>query len=360
MPSEKDIVDISIEHVVTQANDLLVSQADLSVHEMRILEACLSQVNSKATLDTNRTFTISVKDAQSLFYNEHDAKSAYRDLRYVAEKFFDRAALVQLKNGDIRKVHYVSAIDFLDSDKTLVLHFSPEIVPYISSLNNDFTSYKLKQTVGLTTATAHRLYHLATMWLYNDNGDIEKLPLIDFKRLLKVEGKYEGSFATFRKAIIEPALKEINALTDLNITLNWVKTGKKVTALNVSVFRDKAAQAELDAASEKAKNRDIEYQQKAEEKATKKAFNQEMKLQREATETKEQARKKRESLAAAFINLPDGTRFFRTTKSGEKVFFVKKGAFLEYEDNRASTVFGWEFAQECTRIVDDGDGEEWA
>ena len=51
----------------------------------------------------------------------------------------------------------------------------------------------------------------------------------ELKHLLMVDGiKSYDDFSLFRKKVLEMALKEINSLTDLNVSFETIKRGRKV------------------------------------------------------------------------------------------------------------------------------------
>ena len=61
--------------------------------------------------------------------------------------------------------------------------------------------------------------------------DIEALRL-----LLGVGGSY-ANYNNFKRRVLEPAIRECNTKTDLNIKVKEVKTGKKITHLSFRIRR---------------------------------------------------------------------------------------------------------------------------
>ncbi|WP_139018830.1 RepB family plasmid replication initiator protein, partial [Acinetobacter baumannii] len=59
---------------------------------------------------------------------------------------------------------WVSQIAYIDNTASVELIFAPAIIPLITRLVEQFTSYELQQIKGLSTAYAIRLYELLIAW----------------------------------------------------------------------------------------------------------------------------------------------------------------------------------------------------
>ncbi|WP_139031596.1 RepB family plasmid replication initiator protein, partial [Acinetobacter baumannii] len=86
--------------------------------------------------------------------------------------------------------------------------FAPAIIPLITRLEEQFTSYELQQIKGLSTAYAIRLYELLIAW--RSTG---KTPIIETQELRRKLGVLDGEYkmiADFKKRVFEPSIKQIN------------------------------------------------------------------------------------------------------------------------------------------------------
>ena len=59
---------------------------------------------------------------------------------------------------------WVSQIAYVENNATVELIFAPAIIPLITRLEEQFTSYELEQVSRLNSAYAVRLYELLIAW----------------------------------------------------------------------------------------------------------------------------------------------------------------------------------------------------
>ena len=100
--------------------------------------------------------------------------------------------------------------------------WSDDVLSHISELNGRFTSYRLADVAQLKTSYAIRIYELIIRF---NKTNVRWIDLTDFKSLLKLDDKYP-QFKDLNKRVIKPAIKEINACSNLNV---YYSTQKKRT-----------------------------------------------------------------------------------------------------------------------------------
>jgi plasmid replication initiation protein len=121
------------------------------------------------------------------------------------------------------------------------------MIPYLSQLTTHFTRYALSDVARMSSAHAIRLYELLIQW---QRAREREIPLAWLQERLGVRGQYPR-FADFRRRVIEPAAKQINSLSPLEVTWQPIKTGRKVTALQFEFKRKgKAKQVSLRSSGE--------------------------------------------------------------------------------------------------------------
>jgi len=110
------------------------------------------------------------------------------------------------------------------------LIFAPAIIPFITRLEEQFTSYELKQISGLTTAYAVRLYELLIAW--RSTGKTPLIELSDFRQKLGVLETEYSRMHDFKKRVLDPAIKNVNEHTDITIKVEQHKTGRSITGFS--------------------------------------------------------------------------------------------------------------------------------
>lgn len=99
-------------------------------------------------------------------------------------------------------------------------------MPYLFDLKQRFTQYKLIQVLGMKSAFSIRVYELVKSYANMKRAEFE---IDELKRLLMVQDvKSYANFKDFRRFVLETALREINEYTDLDVSFQTVKKGRKV------------------------------------------------------------------------------------------------------------------------------------
>jgi plasmid replication initiation protein len=125
------------------------------------------------------------------------------------------------------RFHWVFHVKYYDGEGFVDLGFSPNVIPYLTLLSQRFTSYELQHITQLNSSYAIRLYELLKQ--FAQNGE-RVIPLEWFKERLELADQYPRFF-DLKRRVIQPAVNEINAYTDLEVKWDTVRKGRKVMSL---------------------------------------------------------------------------------------------------------------------------------
>ncbi len=218
--------------VVTKANALIEASYSLSLNEQRIILACASQLDGRKPLPRDYVFTLTVEQFQEMF--GVDEKSAYREMEEAANRLYER----DIRKIDKRAVHrmrWAYKAEYMKGEGKVRLGFSPEITPYLTMLHKRFTSYRLVEVAGLGSPYSIRLFEMLVQ--FQETGFFT-ISVKEIKERLQLEGKYDR-FSNFKARVIEPAVKELNLKTSLDVKWVPIKKGKAVARLEFT-FEEKA------------------------------------------------------------------------------------------------------------------------
>jgi plasmid replication initiation protein len=95
-----------------------------------------------------------------------------------------------------------------------------------------YTGYTFRYVLPMKSTYSVRLYELIKS--YQKNNVKWWFELDKLRRLLDCENYTR--FPDFRRYVLEPAVREINRYTDVNLTYSLVKKGRKVTAVDFTMF----------------------------------------------------------------------------------------------------------------------------
>jgi plasmid replication initiation protein len=211
-------------YLVTQSNDLLNASYSLTLNERRLLLACISQLDSCKEFDCRTPIHLSVNDTTDLFFNEQSAVDAFRQLVQATKQLKSRN--LNFFSDDRKReldTYFVQTIDIDHEKRELKLYFTIGIMPYLTQLKNNFTSYRLLSISKLTSVHAMRVYELILMWsCQSSTAHYKEIKVTEFKLLLGIENKY-STITALRKNVIDICAKQINESTDFEIEIKLKK-----------------------------------------------------------------------------------------------------------------------------------------
>ena len=230
--------------LVVKDNALMNASYNLEVTEQRLI--LLAIINARQTgkgITADSKLEIHANDYASRFNVSNDG--AYKALKSAVLNLFDRqfSFKEEDKKGNIGTVksRWVSRIKYIDDSATLEITFAPDVVPLITRLEQQFTSYQLKQVTQLTSKYAIRLYELIIAW--REVGKVPQIELNDFRNRIGLENSEYTAMCDFKKRVLEPAIKQINEHTDIVTTYEQHKKGRSITGFSFK-FKQKQIRSE--------------------------------------------------------------------------------------------------------------------
>lgn len=216
---------------VNMSNVLIRAAHGLNLVEKRIISACVAQIDNMRIAQHDNYNQMVVKlDAST--YGTHygiGRNNAYMELRTAAERLFERYITIQRETPKGLKEHkfrWVSGVTYHHGEGFVELNFTREVMPYISLLRRDYTSYKLKLASALRSVYSWRLLELFKSWQSTKELYIT---LEDFRHALEIPKNY--TYTNIKQRCIEPAVKELQDKNGFIITWKPIKKGRSVASL---------------------------------------------------------------------------------------------------------------------------------
>jgi plasmid replication initiation protein len=230
---------------VRKANRLNEAKFRLTTTEYRILLLCVSKVKPM-TDDVPNKFRIYGTEFADMF--GISTKNAYKQIREGLDstwdkQFFERIPATKGTEAGWRRRRFVITQEYNPGEGYGELEFHPDFLQHLVNLREQYTDYGLRNVTHLPSFNVIRVYELLVQFRKVGHRTFE---ISWFKELLGLENSYPR-FKDLRTHVIEPALKLIDAHTDIQIIKHdkkWFRTekrGKKVIAFEV-YFRHKAQQ----------------------------------------------------------------------------------------------------------------------
>ena len=233
--------------LVVKDNVLINASYNLEVTEQRLI--LLSIIRARETgqgISADSKLEIHASDYASRFNVTKEA--AYSALKNAVNNLFERKFSFKENRNDtnkeiVVKSRWVSRIAYIDDLAKLEVTFAPDVVPLITRLEKHFTSYQLKQVSQLTSKYAIRLYEFLIAW--REIGKTPVISLSDFRDTLGLEINEYQKMINFKNRVLEPAIKQINESTDINVKYEQYKTGRAISGLSFT-FKQKETSSRKD------------------------------------------------------------------------------------------------------------------
>lgn len=244
--------------LVVKDNALVNAGYNLDLVEQRlILLAIIEARRSDTGITADVPLTIHAESYITHFKAHRN--TAYRALQEACKNLFERRFSYQEvnKKGNLEKVlsRWVSEIRYIDNEASVKLIFSPAVVPLITHLERQFTSYEIEQVANLSSTYAIRLYELLIQW--RSTGKTPAFTLLEFRKKLAVEDNEYKTMSNFKSRVLEPARNQINEYTDIVVDYEQHKQGRVITGFSFNFKFKKAAKPEKKKTIENSKEKDF-------------------------------------------------------------------------------------------------------
>ncbi|WP_170378670.1 replication initiation protein [Ruegeria atlantica] len=229
--------------------ELIKMKADqqLSLVERRAVTVLWHNAHQQK-IKKGKVYTIPVSDLAAQGYNASSS-----EMKQVLERLQKTLVVMYNPATDTRVSTQLlsSTIEKGVSKRNGVLEyrFTDEMFEFIKD-SEIWGSIEIPVLMHLSSKYAISLYEQASQWVKLRYKHNEEMPIDEFRRIIAIEEKKYPAFGSLNKHVIKKAVSEINALADFNIQIMPIKTGKKVTHVNIfwhekSIDEKKSAYQEL-------------------------------------------------------------------------------------------------------------------
>lgn len=220
-------------HIVQKSNPLLtLSETNLTLPELKILDAYLSRINSHAPekrfirlekgkieelLGVTQIKSADLEKRIDNLFQPVTIRDETKDRGFAKIALFEKAVCYQDENGQWQ-------VDLGASMSAMEYIFNPESLGYLR--------YRLANVIHLTSRYSYVLY------LYLERERFRKsweVPLEDLKATLQCSADTYAEFKRFNDLVLKKCHKELVEKTNLRYTYEPVKKGRKVMAIRFTL-----------------------------------------------------------------------------------------------------------------------------
>lgn len=223
-------------NLIVKSNAFVGASYGLGVVEQRLLLLAILKARETDNISEaiSRTLTIHASDYMAHF--GVDRATAYESLENAVNGLYESEyQYIEMHPNGKREVHrerFVSGVSYSEGLGQVKLKFTPETVPLVVGLSENFTKYEIEQVSKLTSQYALRLYEILAQWRAKGKLSV-KLDELRFKFGL-LDDEYLRMH-DFKKRVLDYAVAEINEHTDLSISYEQHKQGRVIVGFTFTI-----------------------------------------------------------------------------------------------------------------------------
>lgn len=232
------------DRLVTMSNALTRAGHGLTLAEKRLVMMAVSKLDSGKPIRPGEVPTTRITAAEYAEAAECGMPTAYEALQDAAKALFERKitfyeAAHRRKGKPLEptkvQMRWVGQVHYQKGEGWVELYWWPKLLPHLTGLKRQFTSYQLQQASALRSAYSWRLLEL--LMRFESTGWAE-YSIEDFAAAMDATEKQRANFNNIKRRIIEPAVKELGDKDGWLIQWRPIKAGRKVSAVRFEFRRD--------------------------------------------------------------------------------------------------------------------------
>lgn len=208
---------VAKEYRVIKANELIQrTRYTLSTQEQHIIAYLVSKI--KPEDDEFHLYEFKIKDfCQACNIDETNGKN-YISLKASLKKLADKSIWITLPDGRETLLRWIERPIIDKRSGTVQIKLDELMKPYLLQLKDRFTQYELYYNLVMKSKYSIRLYELLksysnlSQWTFDIDDLKKKLDAENYKR-----------YPDFKRYVLDIALKEINNISDLAVTMEVIK-----------------------------------------------------------------------------------------------------------------------------------------
>ena len=220
--------------LVVKSNDLIQkARFQLSLQEQKIILYLISKIKPNDEDFIHQDF--SIIDFCRVCGIDYNNGKNYKNVKDTIKVLSDKSVWLLVESGTETLVRWINKAWINKKAGIIKVRLDDDMKPYLLQLQARFTQYELFYTLAMRSQYSIRVYELLKSYEYKRIWifDIDEL-----KCLLSAE-KY-NRYPDFKRYVLDISVREINDLSDLNVSYQVIKVGRKFGKLEfvISVKKD--------------------------------------------------------------------------------------------------------------------------
>lgn len=218
------------QQLVVKSNELIQkTRFNLSLQEQKLILYIVSKI--KPTDTDFEEYNIDVRDVCAIFGITDDTNNLDY-LKKCLKALRDESFWIYFYERNVESLcSWINNVDIDYDNKKVSISLNNKLKPYLLQLKSNYTMYELSHTLTFKSKYSIRLYELLKSWSYKEQVEIT---LEQLRFMLNAEKLYP-EFKEFKRNVLNIALREINANTDIYVDYEVIRKGRSVYALEFKI-----------------------------------------------------------------------------------------------------------------------------
>lgn len=207
----------------------------LTLMEMRFINYIIANINSPKYNKELSELEFNVTEIAALLQANGKSGSVYEKIENSLKALRDKSAWKWVEKDGKRVKALMSWIEMprRDEDGRIFIRLNPLLVPYLLRLGKDGKGYfkaKLNYSISAKSRYTIVLYELLRSWERLPGAEkSKKFEISDFREKMDATKKSFDNLAELKRRCIDVAVREINEITDLDVSYTTEKQGRKTS-----------------------------------------------------------------------------------------------------------------------------------
>lgn len=238
-------VEAEREYAIVKANALVrKAHFNLSLQEQKLILYCISKI--KPNDNELQEYQFDLRNLCAVCGIELHGQN-YQNFKDTIKSLRDKSFWIETEREEIL-CSWIQHARIVKHDTIVKIRLDEALRPYLLQMRENFTQYSLKHILAMSSKYSIRLFELLQSHAYS--GQVQ-IALEDMKSLLQTANY--PVYADFRRNVVEPALKEINKYTYLNVSFEPIRKNRKIAALLFTIGKKTNILSRLAADAEREK-----------------------------------------------------------------------------------------------------------
>ncbi|GAA9197887.1 hypothetical protein BTM361_15370 [Helicobacter pylori] len=227
----------SQKYLITQDNRFIYAKyGDTTANELKFFYYVISKLNSISDKDFQlHEVPISEILGEVLSHESEDNYTYIKNLcRILSKRILEDESLVYdpvtKKEEEMFEVMAIfKRIQYLKRKAVICYQLNDCLKPYLLGLSKNFTQIPLQHILPIRSGYAIRIYQMLLSELKQNRNELTR-PLTQLQDILCVPKSFYA-WIDFKRNVLEPSIKEINATTDIVASYRTKKQRQKITEI---------------------------------------------------------------------------------------------------------------------------------